>query len=133
MNASLSPLKKVPKSWGYFCSSQKTAQSRQSPNGLKFAQSGHPGPGLNSVTVILPIHQPARCTLLVGGWGTYDSESIFLHWYSYRKTPWHEKSPPKRQRMKTGGRTAAIKKVPFCDPLSSCYFGASIYATLFAQ
>jgi hypothetical protein len=27
---------------GYFCNFQKTAQSKQSPIGRKFAQSGHP-------------------------------------------------------------------------------------------
>jgi hypothetical protein len=27
---------------GYFCNFRKTAQSKQSPNGRKFAQSGHP-------------------------------------------------------------------------------------------
>jgi hypothetical protein len=29
----------------------ETAQSKQSPNGLKFAQSGHPGSGLNPANV----------------------------------------------------------------------------------
>jgi hypothetical protein len=28
--------------WDYFVISQKTAESKQSPNGRKFAQSGHP-------------------------------------------------------------------------------------------
>jgi hypothetical protein len=28
---------------GYFCNFQKTFQSKQSPNGQKFAESGHPG------------------------------------------------------------------------------------------
>jgi hypothetical protein len=35
--------KSSPKMWGNFRNYRKTAQSKQSPIGLKFAQSGHPG------------------------------------------------------------------------------------------
>jgi hypothetical protein len=35
--------RKWPKNVGHFCNFQKTAQSKQSPNRRKFAQSGHPG------------------------------------------------------------------------------------------
>jgi ABC-type Zn uptake system ZnuABC Zn-binding protein ZnuA len=37
--------KKVAQKCGQLSEIKKTAQSKQSPNGRKFAQSGHPGTG----------------------------------------------------------------------------------------
>jgi hypothetical protein len=41
-NALIVPWKQVPNDLGYFCNLQKAAQSKQSLNRRKFAQSGHP-------------------------------------------------------------------------------------------
>jgi hypothetical protein len=39
----------------YFCIFQKTAQSKQSPSGLKFAQSGHPARNAHLTTGFDPL------------------------------------------------------------------------------
>jgi hypothetical protein len=42
-------VQKAVKKFGYFCTLQKSTQSKQSPNGRKFAISGHPGTKVDSL------------------------------------------------------------------------------------
>jgi hypothetical protein len=49
INAALLTWKKVPRNVRYFCNLKNTAQSKQSPNGRKFAQSGHPAAATNLI------------------------------------------------------------------------------------